>query len=562
MSLAFNRSMPSPKPHNFARAVPPSVQRSVFDRSTAHKTTLDAGLLYPVLCDELLPADTVNMRSTVFARVNPMVVPPMDNLYLDLHAYFVPARLVWENWVKLMGEQKDVDSSIDYVVPHLYSGDSPGDDIQFSPGSIYDYFGLPVSVPLVQAETDEQVRVMSLPFRAYNLIWNEWYRDQNFQNSVSVPLGDGPDSIGDFALLRRGKRHDYFTSSLPSPQKGPQVTISLAGTAPVIGNGDVLGLQNATVNNMGLASGTVDSLPGVLGVEAGTAGDPAGLSHDGFWSSSPNVGVGVSTDPNLSGLIANLGSVSVLSINELRTAVATQQLLELYARSGTRYTEILQAEFDVFPEDARLQRPEFLGGSSQLISMDAVPQTSQPTEDNPQASLAANGHVVSQLQFSYNVKEHGFLIILASVRADLTYQQGLRRMWSRRTRYDFYHPAFANLGEQAVLRKEFQAVDSVEFPEYNNSVWGYQERYAEYRYFPSLITGKFRSVDPQSLDAWHYALDYDGSAPQLDSIFIEDNPPLRALAIPSEPAFFADFHFGYRHARPIPVFSVPGLRRF
>lgn len=475
------------------------------------------------------------ISASIFARVNPMVVPPLDNLHLDLHAFFVPARLVWDNWVKFMGEQKNPGDSIDYTIPYLFYSDEP---FSFQPGSIYDYMGLPIGVSFYPTALDpvNGEDVNSLPLRAYNLIWNEWFRDQNFQNSVYSNTGDGPDDITEFELLNRGKRHDYFTSSLPSPQKGPQVTISLGGTAPVISAGD--GVPTFDSGALYLTTGSTD----VQSVNAG------GSPTDFLTWNQPK-------------LAADLASVTVLSINELRTAVSVQQLLEMYSRSGTRYTEILQAEFDVFPEDSRLQRPEFLGGSSQLVSFDAVPQTSEPTEDNPQGSLSSNGHVFSQLRFNYNVKEHGYLIILASVRADLTYQQGLRKMWSRRTRYDFYHPAFANLGEQAVLRKEFLYLDFVTHPDYNNGVWGYQERYAEYRYFPSLITGKFRSVDPQTLDPWHFALKYT-SPVFLDANFIKDQPQLRALALPEEPAILVDSHFSYRHTRPMPVFSVPGLRRF
>lgn len=559
--MSFNASLPAARQHNFARITPPDVQRSVFDRSTVWKGTIDPGKLYPILLDEMLPADTASIGVTVFARINPMVVPPMDNLWLDTHAFFIPDRLVWSNFVKMMGEQANPDDSIDYVVPRV--APTSGGILQFGLQTLADYFGLPVDVGLPQTEDDEDIPVSALPFRAYNLVWNEWFRDQNYQDSVPVPLDDGPDPLSNYVLLARGKRHDYFTSSLPSPQKGPAVTISLAGSAPVYGTGDSLGLWNGTTYDdyRVLAFGNIDDAYALEAVDVGAVNVPAGTSHDGP-SPDPFVTLGVTPNHALSGLRTNLTGVSVLSINEMRTALSVQHLLELYSRSGTRYTEILQNEFSVTPEDFRLQRPEFLGGSSQIIAMDAVPQTSAPTEDNAQASLASNGHVVSRLNFSYNVKEHGYLLILASVRADLNYQQGLRKLWSRRTRYDIFHPAFANLGEQAVLRKEFQVVDATTNPGFNNAVWGYQERFAEYRYFPGTITGKFRSIASQSLDAWHYALDYEGNPVQLDENFIKDTPQLRALAYLTEPAVFVDAFFGYRHARPMPVYSVPGLRRF
>jgi len=429
--------------------------------------------------------------------------------------------------------------------------------------------------------------INSLPFRAYNLIWNEWFRDENLQTSVSVPTGEGPDPVSNFNLLKRGKRHDYFTSALPWPQKGPAVDVGLSGNAPVAGfdssyfstddayftlgplggfNGlaatwddKVYDRDLQTIRGSGPASNSA-----LLGVRIDEGGEGShmvshyinslrGVSSLEQFKLRPYVSSDSEFD---SGLYVDLSGVNAITINDLRQAFQIQKLLERDARGGTRYTEILRSHFGVISPDARLQRPEYLGGSRSRINIVPVQQTSNTNDVSPQGNLAAYG-LASDVRKGFNKSfvEHGYIIGLVNIRADLTYQQGLNRMWSRRSRFDFYWPSLAHLGEQAILNKEIYAQGT----EADNQVFGYQERYAEYRYYPSMITGKLRSTDPQSLDIWHLAQKFD-SLPTLSSQFIEENPPIkRALAVQNEPEFFLDVWFDCKCARPMPVYGVPGL---
>lgn len=517
--------------HQFAQVPRAEIPRSSFDRSHGHKTTFDAGLLIPFLLDEALPGDTFSCRMSALARLATPIVPIMDNMYLDTQFFAVPIRLVWDNWQKFNGEQKNPGDSTDYTIPQLVAPAVTG----FEALSIHDYFGLPVGVP--------GLSVSALFHRAYNLIWNEWYRDQNLQDSVAVPTGDGPDLITDYQLLRRGKRHDYFTSALPWPQKGPGVTIPLGTTAPIISADP--GNAFPTFNISQLAN-----VP--LGANAGSSNavfsdpTPPGTSSTARWGDS-------------TGLVANLNDATAATINSLRQAFQIQKVFERDARGGTRYTELIKAHFGVTSPDARLQRPEYLGGGSSPINVTPVVQTS-PTgsyANTPQGNLAAyglttfNGH-----GFNSSFTEHCLIIGIMSVRADLTYQQGLNRMFSRKTRFDFYWPALSHIGEQAVLQKEIFATGVQGEDE---KVFGYQERYAEYRYKPSIITGEFRSSFPQSLDSWHLSQEF-ATAPVLDDQFIVENPPVdRVIAVPSEPHFLFDSYIQMRCTRPMPVYGVPGL---
>lgn len=525
--------------HLFSQIPSTQIPRSVFDRSHGYKTTFDSGFLVPFYVDEVLPGDSFKLTATLFARLATPIVPFMDNLYLETFFFFVPNRLVWDNWQKFNGEQKNPSDSTDFLIPTV-----SGTNVQNQ--TLWDYFGLPTNV-------NKALKVNALPFRAYNLIFNEWFRDENLQESLKVPTGDGPDNLSDYALVRRGKRHDYFTSCLPWPQKGPGVEISIGGSATVTFSGGIVGSGTPSF----VKSSKITSGQGFLGAGSdisSSEGSNVYLKNGINFSFAPLAW----DDPKLSlpTATADLSSATPISINDLRQAFQIQKLYERDARGGTRYTEILRSHFGVVSPDARLQRPEYLGGSSARISINPVQQTSATNETTPQGNLAAYGVVSDSFHgFSKSFVEHGYVFGFVNVRADLTYQQGLNRMWSRQGRFDFYWPVLAHLGEQAVLNKEIYAQGTAD----DDKVFGYQERYAEYRYYPGQITGKFRSTDPQPLDSWHLAQNFS-SLPTLSSQFIQDNPPVeRVVAVTSEPQFLFDSYIRLKCARPMPVYSVPGL---
>lgn len=515
----------------------PNVQtpRAMFDRSHTHKTTLNGGWLVPFFYDEVLPGDTHTLKPSIFARMATPIHPVMDNIYLDYHFFFVPNRLLWDNWEKFCGAQDDPGDSIDYTIP-IVTSLSTG----FNSETIFDYLGLPTHVTLSYAFS-------ALPFRAYNLIYRDWYRDQALQDSPIINRGDGPDNYGHFPLRRRGKRHDYFTSCLPNPQRGEALPLPLGLTAPITGIG---------VNSTAYESST-DITPYQTG---DTAGNPSG-DYKAWRRTDSVINYIQMTDasPSFPEVYADLSQATGATINSLRDAITVQQFMELEARGGTRYTEIVQSMFGVTSPDFRLQRPEYIGGGSAPVNISSVPQTSE-TGTTAQGNLAAFGTVSANGGgFTYSATEHGIILGLCSIRADLTYQRGLHRSFSRSTRYDFYWPTFANLGEEAVLNKEiYMGTVASE----NEEVFGYQEAWADYRYKPSLVTGKFRSEDPQSLDVWHLSEDFGSTRPTLSDNFIQDDPPIdRVVAVTNEPEFIMHCYFNYISARPMPVYSVPGLKR-
>lgn len=538
------------------------MSRSKFDRSFSLKTSFNVGDIVPFYVDEVLPGDTFDVKTSKVVRMQTLITPIMDNIYLDTYYFFVPNRLVWEHWKQFNGENTESAwlPSTEYSIPQL-TAPSGG----WSVGTIADYMGIPTGVA--------NLSVSALPFRAYALICNEWFRDENLCDPLVVPTGDATvagsntvASVEDYAKgatpYKAAKYHDYFTSCLPAPQKGPDVMIGLSGEANVFGNGYTLGWTNGTLtggSRSGSALGDQNTKVGTLLSGSNLSGVTNEMpGGDGkLWGIVQKSQV---ENPAYSGLIADLSTATSATINQLRLVFQIQKLFEKDARGGTRYTEILKTHFGVTSPDSRLQRPEYLGGNRVPININQVVQNSATVEGETPLGNVAGYSVTSDTHsdFRQSFTEHGFVIGVMVARYDHTYQQGIERFWSRKTRFDYYWPVLANIGEQAVLNKEIYAQGT----DVDDEVFGYQEAWGDYRYKPNRVTGEMRSQYAQSLDVWHLGDDY-AKLPSLSAEWIvEDKTNVdRVLAVTSTNAnqLFADLYVKNQTTRPMPMYSIPGL---
>lgn len=610
--MAKGRRLPSVMKSHFSTVPSTNIRRSSFDRSHGHKTTFDVDWLVPIFIDEVLPADTFSLTSTHLCRLTTLVQPLFDNMVLSIQFFYIPCRLVWSNWEAFItGSDQPVAWTGENPANNLYVPQAFSPETGYEECSIYDYMGLPTKVA-------GSYKHNILPLRCYNLVYNEYFRDQNLQESLPVWTGDsdpkvdpvtGEESTAEnavpyvYKLMRRNKRYDYFTSALPGLQRGPQAGITLAGNSgrlPVHGlaltqyggTPDTTPPFQVNTSSVGafstvnLNGNSATPVPHYYGIDGDLISPTTSASETkGKWPLGSTIAYydGVPVKHVRSGygdaytsapfnqenwpIYVDLSSVASVTINSLRNAITLQHWYEAAARYGGRYTEVLNGFFNVHSGDSRLQRPEYLGGLKTYIRVTPTVQSSSTDSVSPQGNLAAYAlSTDSKHLFTKSFVEHGYILGLASVTSDLTYQQGLDRMWgSRFSRYDFYWPTFAHLGEQPIYNKEIYCqADSVvdsNGVSVNDNVFGFQERYGEYRYKNSRISGLLRSNATGTLDSWHLSQKFE-NLPTLNSTFIESNTPIdRVLAVPDQPDILADFYFSLRCVRPMPVYSVPGLRR-
>lgn len=546
--------------HSFASYPVDLPRRSGFDRSNSLFTCLDAGYIIPIYQDLMYPGETLKMKMANFCRLSAQIVPFMSNVYMDFHLWAVPYRLVWKHWVNLMGERTSRNQDTDYLTPQISTGEN---GVEF--GSLSDYLGVRPGV--------SNVSFNSHWHRAYNLVYNEWYRDENLQDEL-IPFTDEDtgDSISDYILRRRGKRKDYFTGALPFTQKGQAVDLPLLGNAPV------RSYNGTTVPVTDLSGFALFNTADGAKVQSGSGGGPRSLvlgnSYDTGFASSVYVendvdginGGVVNVSP---AYYADLTEASGLSVLQFYEVMAIQNVLQMDARGGTRYIELILNHFGIQSSDKRLQRPEFIGGGTFELDLSVVPQTSSTDVTSPQGTLASYGIVQGTTKdMIYTAEEHTILLGVVSIRTPYIYQYGMDRNFFRRSRFDFYLPALDNLGEQAIYNRELFVTGT----DSDNAVYGYNEAWADLRYKQSRVSSHLRSDAPQSLDFWHLAQKYD-SVPALNSDWIQEKPPInRVLAVrPSDestvegivsntPQFIANFYFDEQWYRPMGVYSIPGLQ--
>lgn len=537
-------------PANFQSIAKIDVPRTMFDRSHTYKTTLDGGYLVPIFVDEALPGDSWRLKYRQLCRMTTPIAPFMDNVHASIFFFSVPKRLLWDNFEDFItGSHKGKLGTTHTTYPTAEIDSASWYEYQ-GKRTIYDYMGIP------KPAQGKSIKVNELPLRAYTMCYNEWFRDENLVDEVPLDTSDAEQ--GDhFYLQRRGKRRDYFTSCLPWPQKGPDVNLPLGTMAPVYGNDYALMLTNGAVNFNAGGLTSADNRIWMKPIPSGTPNPTVTDVNDSAATQAGNGRFGViqkSAGLN-SGLYADLSNATAATINSLREAFAVQHVLERDARGGTRYVESLLSHFSVQSPDFRLQRPEYLGGGRIDFMVNSVAQTSATDTQSPQGNLSAVAYSVGEVGFQASFVEHCIVLGIICIYTDLTYQQGLNRMWSRSSRFDEYWIEFAHLGEQPVFEKEIFCDGT----ETDDTVFGYQERYAEYRYKPSMITGKLRSTDAQSLDYWHLAQKFS-AAPSLSKDFIEEHPPFeRVLAVQNEPQFILASYFDFKCMRPIPMFGTPSL---